>query len=298
MSLGFVHACEQNHLNLSTIGGGRVVQLESGKVVTSPLDPFPAYNYAFGVRRRLDLGGAARAFRTAGRDYVHVLVSPSSHAGLRQEVERLGFRLEWEDAVRRTTGTGAGTPGLLPLGPGDFGAFLGTWKAAWGEQHETEGREEAFRRRFTDGRSRPWRTADGAGVLVLFDSGPTTQLMHFGVTASAQGRGLGRRMLELARGAVTASRPLWLSTETGGQGDRAAAAAGWELDHMAENWSLDLDDRNSPPPEDRNPPPPRTATHLPGRPQPTSPEDRSPPPPRTAAHLPRGPQPTSLEPGT
>ncbi len=249
MSLGFVHACEQNHLNLSTIGGGRVVQLESGKVVTSSFDPFPVYNYAFGVRRRLDLDGAARAFRAGGRDYVHVLVSPSSHAGFRDEVERLGFRLEWEDARWRTTGTGAGAPGLVPLGPADFDGFLGTWRAAWGEQDGTQAHEEAFRRRFTDGRSRPWRTADGAGVFVLFDSGPTTQLIHFAVAAPAQGRGLGRRMLDLARGAVSAGRPLWLATDLGGQGNRAAAAAGWALDHTTGNWNLDLDDDHPPHPE-------------------------------------------------
>jgi GNAT superfamily N-acetyltransferase len=249
MTLGFVHACEQNHLHLSTVGGGQVVQLASGKVVTSALDPFPVYNYTFGVRRRLDLDGAARAFRAAGRDRVNVLVSPSSHAGLRDELGRLGFRLQWEDARRRTTGTGAGAPGLLPLGPADFDGFLDAWKAAWGGCHGTEGREEAFHRRFHDGRSRPWRSADGAGVFVLFDSGPTTQLLHLAVAAPAQGRGLGRRMLGLARGVVSAGRPLWLATEIGDQGDRAAAAAGWELDHTTAICTLDLDDHHPPPPE-------------------------------------------------
>jgi len=81
---------------------------------------------------------------------------------------------------------------------------------------------------------------DGGGVLLLFDSGTTTQLCHFAVRRSAQGRGVGRRMLELARGLVPAGRPLWLFTAAGGSADRAAAGAGWDLDHTAADWILDL----------------------------------------------------------
>jgi GNAT superfamily N-acetyltransferase len=77
-------------------------------------------------------------------------------------------------------------------------------------------------------------------VLLLFDSGTTTQLCHFAVRRSAQGRGVGRRMLELARGLVPAGRPLWLFTAAGGSADRAAAGAGWDLDHTAADWILDL----------------------------------------------------------
>ena len=54
VSLGFVHACEQNHLGLSVIGGGGVVQLAAGKVVTCPVDPLFIYNYAFGIRLAYD----------------------------------------------------------------------------------------------------------------------------------------------------------------------------------------------------------------------------------------------------
>jgi GNAT superfamily N-acetyltransferase len=240
VTLGFVHACEQNHLNLSTIGGGGVVQLAAGKVVTSPLDPLWVYNWAFGVRRGFDLEAAAAAFRAAGRDYVHVLASASSHPGLGDELAGLGFRHAENQAYRRTTGTGAGSPGLLGIGPDGFDAFLDTWKAAWGDGHGTDGREEAYRQRFRDPRSRPYRTADGGGIFLLFDAGTTTQLCHLAVAGAAQGRGVGRRMLQLAAGLVPAGRPLWLFTQSGGAGDRTAAAAGWALDHTAADWILDL----------------------------------------------------------
>ena len=239
MSLGFVHACEQNHLNLSVIGGGRVVPLAAGKVVISPLDRLWVYNFAFGIRRAFDLDGAARAFRDAGRDYVHVLASPSSHAGLADELARVGFRHAETQAYRRVAGSGAGAPGLVGLGADGAETFLATWTAAWGG-HGTGGRAEAVRRRLADPRSRAFASADGAGVFLLFDSGPTTQLAHLGVAAAAQGRGLGRWMLALAPGLVEAGRPLWLFTAAGEAGDRTAAAAGWSLDHRAADWLLDL----------------------------------------------------------
>ncbi len=96
------------------------------------------------------------------------------------------------------------------------------------------------RRRLADPRGRAYRSAAGDSVFLLFSDGPTTQLAHFGVAAGAQGQGLGRRMLELAPGVVTQGRPLWLFTERGGGGDRAAAAAGWELSYTAEDWVLRL----------------------------------------------------------
>jgi GNAT superfamily N-acetyltransferase len=241
VSLGFVHACEQNHLNLSVIGGGGVVQLAAGKVVTSPVDPLFVYNFCFGVRLAYDAEGAAAAFRAAGRDYVHVLASPSSRPGLGDDLAGLGYRHVEDQAYRRTAGTGAGAPGLLELGPGDVDAFLEVWRGAGDHDVGTDGREEAYRRRYRDPRSRPFGTGDGGGVLLLFDSGTTTQLCHFAVRRSAQGRGVGRRMLELARGLVPAGRPLWLFTAAGGSADRAAAGAGWDLDHTAADWILDLD---------------------------------------------------------
>jgi GNAT superfamily N-acetyltransferase len=241
VSLGFVHACEQNHLNLSVIGGGGVVQLAAGKVVTCPVDPLFIYNYAFGVRLAYDAAGATAAFRRAGRDYVHVLASPSSRPGLGDDLARLGYRHAEDQAYRRTAGTGSGAPGLLELGDDEFDTFLKVWRDAWGPEDKTDGREEAYRRRFLDPRSRPYRTADGGGVLLLFDSGTTTQLCHFAVHADAQGRGMGRRILELAPGLVPAGRPLWLFTAAGGSADRAAARAGWALDHTATDWILDLD---------------------------------------------------------
>ena len=241
MSLGFVHACEQNHLNLSVIGGGGVVQLAAGKVVTCPIDPLFIYNWAFGVRLAYDAAGAEAAFKAAGRDYVHVLASPSSRPTLPDDLAGLGYRHVEDQAYRRTAGTGAGAPGLLELGPGDVDAFLEVWRDAWDHDVGTDGREEAYRRRYRDPRGRPFRTGDGGGVLLLFDSGTTTQLCHLAVQRAGQGRGTGRRMLELARGLVPAGRPLWLFTEAGGSGDRAAAAAGWALDHSATDWILDLD---------------------------------------------------------
>jgi hypothetical protein len=241
VSLGFVHACEQNHLNLSVIGGGGVVQLAAGKVVTCPIDPLFIYNWAFGVRLAYDAARAAAAFKAAGRDYVHVLASPSSRPGLGDELAGLGYRHAEDQAYRRTAGTGSGAPGLLALGDGDFDEFLATWRDSWGDGDKTAGREEAYRRRFRDPRSRPFRTADGSGVLLLFDSGTTTQLCHLAVSLAAQGRGVGRRVLGLAPGLVPAGRPLWLFTMAGGSADRAAAAAGWELDHTATDWILDME---------------------------------------------------------
>lgn len=241
MSLGFVHACEQNHLNLSVIGGGGVVQLAAGKVVTCPVDPLFIYNYAFGIRLAYDAAGASAAFKAAGRDYVHVLASPSSRPGLGDDLATLGYRQTERQAYRRTAGTGLGAPGLLELGDGDFDAFLEVWRDAWGAADKTGGRVEAYRRRFRDPRSRPYRTADGGGVLLLFDSGTTTQLCHFAVRGATQGRGVGRRVLELAAGLVPAGRPLWLFTAAGGSADRAAAGAGWALDHEATDWILDLE---------------------------------------------------------
>jgi GNAT superfamily N-acetyltransferase len=241
VSLGFVHASEQNHLNLSVIGGGGVVQLAAGKVVTCPIDPLFIYNWAFGVRLAYDAAGAEAAFKAAGRDYVHVLASPSSRPGLGDDLAGLGYRHAEDQAYRRTAGTGSGAPGLLALGDGDLDQFLEVSRDAWGAGGKTAGREEAYRRRFRDPRSRPFRSADGSGVLLLFDSGTTTQLCHFAVSRAAQGRGVGRRILELARGLVPAGRPLWLFTMAGGSADRAAAAAGWDLDHTASDWILDLE---------------------------------------------------------
>jgi GNAT superfamily N-acetyltransferase len=241
VSLGFVHACEQNHLNLSVIGGGGVVQLAAGKVVTSPVDPLFVYNWAFGVRLAYDAAGAEAAFKAAGRTYVHVLASPSSRPDLGEDLADLGYRHAEDQAYRRTAGTGSGAPGLLALGDGDVDAFLAVWRDARGAGDATGGREEAYRRRFGDPRSRLYRTADGSGVLVLFDSGTTTQLCHFAVRRAAQGHGVGRRMLELARGLVPAGRPLWLFTKAGGSADRAAAGSGWALDHTAADWILDLE---------------------------------------------------------
>jgi GNAT superfamily N-acetyltransferase len=241
VTLGFVHACEQNHRNLSVIGGGKVVQLATGKVVTSQLDPLWVFNFAFGVRGAFDLAGAARAFGEAGRDYVHVLASPSSHAGLPGELAGLGFRLRERQAYRRAAGTGAGAPGLVELGADRAEAFLETWTAAWADREDTAIRVEAVRQRLADPRARAFASADGAGVFLLFDSGPTTQLVHLGVAAAAQGAGVGTRMLALAPGTVPPGRPLWLFTQLDGAGDRTAAAAGWALDHTADDWLLPLD---------------------------------------------------------
>ncbi len=234
MTLGFVHACEQNHRNLSTVGGGSVTQLTSGKVVTSAVDPFWLYNYAFGVRRALDFDELAGAFRAAGRDYLHVMASPSSRPGLAGELERLGFHLEWEDVVWRSAGTGAGAPGLLQLGPGELDGYLATMRSAWGPEQVIT--EQALGLRLADGRASAYRSADGAGVFTLFASGPTTQLIHLAVAGGAQRRGVGRRMLELAPGLVAEGRPLWLSTDADGAAVRTAAAAGWSASHRDGHW--------------------------------------------------------------
>ncbi len=239
MRFGFVHACEQNHLQLSTVGGGSVVQLESGRAVTNPLDPVFVYNFVFGVRRAFDLEAATGAFRAAGRDYVHVLVSPSSHAGLPEQLGRLGFRRAETQVYRWAPGTGTGAPGLLELGRDKHEQFLDIYHSAWGVTAPSA-RDEVVRRRLADPRGRAYRSADGSGVFLLFSAGTTTQLAHLAVAAGAQGRGVGRRMLELAPGLLSEGRPLWLFTERGGGGDRGAAAAGWESAYTAEDWLLDL----------------------------------------------------------
>lgn len=240
MRLGFVHACEQNHLRLSMVGGGSVVQLRSGKAVTNPLDPVFVFNFVFGVRTALDLDEAAEAFRAAGRDYLHVLDSPSSRRELPAELERLGFRKVETQAYHRARGTAKGAPGLLELAADRHEEFLEIFRSAWGEGPSP--RDEAVRRRLADPRARAFRSADAGGVLLLFADGPTTQLVHLAVAAGAQGRGLGRRMVELAPGLVPEGRPLWLFTELGGGGDAAAsAAAGWERSHTADDWMLDLE---------------------------------------------------------
>lgn len=239
MTLGFVHACEQNHLNLSTVGGGSVVQLASGKVVTSSVDAFWPYNYAFGIRRALDPEELAGAFRAAGRDYAHVMATASSRPGLAGELEGLGFHLEWEDVVWRATGTGAGAPGLLELGPDGRDGYLATVRSAWGTEQTIT--EKAVGLRLADDRAHAFRSADGNGVFTLFAAGPTTQLIHLAVAAGAQRRGVGRRLLELAPGLVAAGRPLWLSTDAAGGGARAAAAAGWSAAHTIGHWLLELD---------------------------------------------------------
>ncbi len=239
MRLGFVHACEQNHMHLSTVGGGSVTQLHSGKVVTNPLDPLFVYNFVFGVRRAFSVEAAARAFRAAGRDYVHVLVSPSSARDLADTLDALDFRQVETQAYRWAQGTGAGAPGLLELGPDGHDQFLETYHAAWGPNASSE-RDEVVRRRLADPRARAYRSADGNGVFLLFSAGSTTQLAHLGVAADAQGQGVGRRMLELAPRLVSQGQPLWLFTERGGGGDRSAAASGWQLAYIAEDWLLDL----------------------------------------------------------
>jgi hypothetical protein len=239
--LGFVHACEQNHQRLSMVGGGSVVQLRSGKAVTNPLDPVFVFNFVFGVRTAFDLDAAEQAFRAAGRDYVHVLASPSSRLELPAELERLGFRKAESQAYHRARGTGRGAPGLLELGPDRHEEFLEIYHSAW--KRGPSPRDEAVRRRLADPRARAFRSADANGVLLLFSDGPTTQLAHLGVAAGAQGRGLGRRMLELAPGLVQEGRPLWLFTELGGGGDATATAAGWEPSHTADDWLLDLADQ-------------------------------------------------------
>jgi hypothetical protein len=240
--LGFVHACEQNHLHLSVVGGGSVVQLRSGKAVTNPLDPVFVFNFVFGVRTGFDLDTAAQAFRAAGRDYLHVLASPSSRLELPAELERLGFRKAESQSYHRARGSGEGAPGLLELGRDRHDEFLEIFRSAWGAGGPSQ-RDEAVRRRLADPRSRAFRSADAGGVLLLFSDGPTTQLVHLGVAAGAQGRGLGRRMLELAPGLVPQGRPLWLFTERGGGGDpTATAATGWEPSHTADDWMLDLPD--------------------------------------------------------
>jgi hypothetical protein len=236
---GFVHACEQNHLQLATVGGGSVVQLESGKAVTNPLDPLFVYNFVFGVRRAFDVESAAKVFRDAGRDYVHVLASPSSQAGLPERLGRLGFRLAETQSYRFVPGTGRGAPGLLELGADGHERFLETYHSAWGLTGPSA-RDEVVRRRLVDPRSRAYSSADGAGVFLLFSAGSSTQLAHLAVAAGAKGRGVGRRMLELAPGLLPARRPLWLFTERGGGGDRSAHAAGWQTAYTAEDWLLDL----------------------------------------------------------
>lgn len=112
------------------------MQLASGRVVTSTIDPFAAYNWAFGIRRGLDLPGAVAAFRLAGRDYVHVRCSPSSRPHLAPELAELGFSFGWTEVYRRSMGTGEGERGLTRLARAEFDHFFAVWRSAWGRQHD------------------------------------------------------------------------------------------------------------------------------------------------------------------
>lgn len=241
MSRGFVHATEANHVQLTLVGGGTVVQLgASGKAVLSDVDPLWIYNWAFGIRLGVDLPAATAAFRAAGRPYVHVSASPSSRRDLGDVLPGLGFKQIETQSYRRGAGTGAGAPGLLPYGRDEAGAFADLVLTGWGLDPAADPRREGYLRRFGDPRARAFRSADGAGCFLLFDDGPTTQLCHLAVHPDARGGGLGRRLTELATGLVPAGRPVWLFTALDGPGDRTAAAAGWERNHTADNWLLDL----------------------------------------------------------
>ena len=174
------------------------------------------------MRLAYDAAGAEAAFKRAGRDYVHVLASPSSRPGLGDDLAGLGHHAE-DQAYRRTAGTGSGAPGLLELGDGDFDAFLDVWRDAWGDDDKTGGREEATGTGSGPAQP-PLPDRRQGGVLLLFDSGTTTQLCHFAVARSAQGRG-GPADAGAGPWPGPAGRPLWLFTAAGGSADRAAAGA-------------------------------------------------------------------------
>jgi GNAT superfamily N-acetyltransferase len=249
VSRGFVHATEANHLQLTLVGGGTVVQLEpSGKVVLSGTDPLFIYNWAFGIRLGVDLAGATAAFRSANRPYVHVCASPSSRRDLSDVLPGLGFKHIETQSYRRSAGTGAGALGMVPYAREEAGAFADLVLTSWGLDPGMDDRREAYLRRFDDPRSKAFRNADGSGCLLLFDDGPTTQLCHLAVHPDARGAGVGRRLLESAEALLPSGRPLWLFTELDGPGDRTAEAAGWVRNHTAEDWLLDLEPPPGPEP--------------------------------------------------
>ena len=181
------------------------------------------------MRLAYDAAGAAAAFRAAGRDYAHVLASPSSRPGLAGDLAGLGYRHVEDQVYRRTAGTGSGAPGLLALEGDDFEAFLEVWRDSWGADDKTDGREEAYRRRFRDPRSRPFRTGDGGGrpaAVRLRHHHPALPLRR---APLRPGAGVGRRMLELARGLVPAAGPCGCSPRPAGRptGPRPAPAGTW-----------------------------------------------------------------------
>jgi hypothetical protein len=168
-----------------------VVQLAAGKVVTCPIDPLFIYNWAFGVRLAYDAAGAAAAFKAAGRDYVHVLASPSSRpgpggrAGRARLPPRRGPGLP-ADRRHRVGGAGAAGPRRRRRRPvsGHLAGRLGD-----GDQTRPRGGLPAA---VPGPRSRPFRTGDGerrAAAVRLRHHHPAVPLA---VSPRRPGRGVGR----------------------------------------------------------------------------------------------------------
>ncbi len=229
MSRGFVHATERNLLRLAMADGSSITALDSGRVVTNPVDPRPSGNYAFGLRRDVDLDAVGAAFRAAGRDTVHVLVSTSSRADLPEVLTSLGLEQRAVFRVWRAPGTATGAPGTVALDAVP-GADALAEDGVLGEVPAPS--PELVARRLRDVRAQAFRFVDGRGWTLLFADGPTTQVCHVGAadeTAAA-------RLLRLAAGMTDEGRSLWLRARMESELDRAAEAAGWADDHTVSSW--------------------------------------------------------------
>ncbi len=130
--------------------------------------------------------------------------------------ERLGAEVGVLDAVLAATAPA----------PGDSSSVLGA-----DDLVEVDDRDHPRVRRARRYRDdvRVWRTADGAGRLVVGRGLAGRREAAFEVSASARGRGLGRALATVARALATPDDPMFVQVSPGNVASlRAVLAAGYE----------------------------------------------------------------------